>query len=393
MQIADRALSMETSATFAMAAKARELKAQGIDIISLSLGEPDFSTPRHICEAAAKAAMTDKYHHYPPVDGLPEFKDAIINKFSRDNDLQYVPDEILISAGAKHSLFNGMQAVVNPGDEFIILAPFWVSYTEMVKLTGGVPVIINTTLENNFKVSPAQLKAAITDKTRMILLNSPSNPTGSAYTKAELKALGEVLLAHPNITILTDDIYEHVYWADEPFSNIIMACPELKSRTLMVNSVSKAYAMTGWRIGYMAGPKDVIAAAKKIQSQCTAGVCAVSQAAATAALSGDQGCVEEMVKTFKQRHDYMVKALNEFHGVKCRPAEGTFYCFIDVRELIADRGMKDDNVLCDFFMKEAHVGTVAGSAFGGPGHLRLSYATSMENLEKSIERMHKALRK
>lgn len=392
LQISDRAQSIQPSATIAMAARARELIEQGIDLISLTLGEPDFTTPQHICGAAVKAIKAG-FTHYPAVDGIAELKQAIINKLQRDNQLEYQANEILISVGAKHSIYNLMQATLNPGDEVIIPAPYWVSYPDMTTLTGAKPVIINADIKQNFKINAKQLAAAINDKTRMLILNSPSNPTGAAYTKKELQALAEILLQHPNVIILSDDIYEHIYWASEPFCNIAMVCPDLKDRTFVINGVSKAYAMTGWRIGYLAGPEEIVKQAKKIQSQSTSAASGISQKAATEALDADQQCVRDMTKEFKTRHDYFIPALNAISGIKVRPAEGAFYAFIDVSEIIANTSMQDDLELGEYFLNEAHVAMVAGSAFGLKNHLRLSYATSMDLLEGAIQRIDQALRK
>ena len=391
-QISDRAQSIQPSATIAMAAKARELTEQGINLISLAIGEPDFETPQHICAAAVKAIKSG-FTHYPAVDGIAELKQAIINKLQRDNQLDYQASEILVSAGAKHSIYNLMQATLNPGDEVIIPAPYWVSYPDMTALTGAKSIIINADISQDFKINPEQLANAITDKTRMLILNSPSNPSGAAYMKKELQALAAVLLQHPDIIVLSDDIYEHIYWADEPFCNIAMACPDLKDRTFIINGVSKAYAMTGWRIGFLAGPEEVIKQAKKIQSQSTSGACSIAQKAAVAALDSDQQCVDDMTKAFKARHDYLIPALKAIPGIKVRPAEGAFYAFIDVSEIVANSLMKDDLELGEYLLNEAHVAVVAGSAFGLKNHLRLSYATSMDELKEAIKRIEQALKK
>ncbi|PIQ44251.1 MAG: aspartate aminotransferase [Gammaproteobacteria bacterium CG11_big_fil_rev_8_21_14_0_20_46_22] len=391
MQLSDRATSLKPSATIATAAKARELKAQGIDIISLSIGEPDFSTPEHICHAAIAAVKNEKWHHYPPVDGLAELKQAVQAKFKRENQLDYTLDEILVSAGAKHSIFNALQAVINPSDEVIIPAPYWVSYPDMTQLAGGVPVIIESGLTSGFKITAEQLQKAITPKTRAFFINSPSNPTGSAYTHEELAELGGVLLEHPDIIVISDDIYEHIYWANEPFCNILNACPALKDRTLIINGASKAYAMTGWRIGYMAGPAEIIKEAKKIQSQSTSGICTIAQAAAVAALNGDQTCLAVMREAFKARHDLVTRRINTIDGLSCRPAEGAFYCFFDASDLITQLNLENDLALCDFLIAEARVALVPGTAFGLKNHVRLSYAASEDTLNEAIDRIESAI--
>jgi len=386
-QLSHRVQSVKPSATLAITARAKELKAQGKDIIGLGAGEPDFDTPEHIKQAAI-GAINAGFTKYTAVDGTPSLKQAIIAKFSRDNGLSYVPNQVLVSCGGKQSFFNLAQAYINPGDEVIIPAPYWVSYPDMVLLADGVPVIVQAGLEQDFKITPAQLEAAITPKTRLVVLNSPSNPTGVAYSKAELQALGKVLLAHPNILIASDDMYEHILWADEPFSNIVTACPELYNRTLVMNGVSKAYSMTGWRIGYAAGPEWLVKAMKKVQSQSTSNPTSISQVAAEAALNGDQQCIADMLTHFKARHDYVVAELNKIKGVTCLPSQGAFYSFPDVREAIAALdGINDDVELSDYLLNEVGVALVPGSAFGQPGYIRLSFATSMENLSAALKRI------
>ena len=386
-QLSHRVQSVKPSATLAITARAKELKAQGKDIIGLGAGEPDFDTPEHIKQAAI-GAINAGFTKYTAVDGTPSLKQAIIAKFSRDNGLSYVPNQVLVSCGGKQSFFNLAQAYLNAGDEVIIPAPYWVSYPDMVLLADGVPVIVQAGLEQDFKITPAQLEAAITPKTRLVVLNSPSNPTGVAYSKAELQALGKVLLAHPNILIASDDMYEHILWADEPFSNIVTACPELYNRTLVMNGVSKAYSMTGWRIGYAAGPEWLVKAMKKVQSQSTSNPTSISQVAAEAALNGDQQCIADMLTHFKARHDYVVAELNKIKGVTCLPSQGAFYSFPDVREAIAALdGINDDVELSDYLLNEVGVALVPGSAFGQPGYIRLSFATSMENLSAALKRI------
>lgn len=392
-ELAARVQRIKPSPTLAVSARAEELKAAGKNIISLSVGEPDFDTPDFI-KAAAIKAINDGMTKYTAVDGTVGLKKAIINKFARDNHLQYNADQILVSCGAKHSLYNLFTALLNAGDEVIIPAPYWVSYPDMVKLTDAVPVIIKADDEQHFKITPAQLEAAITPKTRLVVLNSPSNPTGVAYSKQELKALGEVLMSYPNIVVVSDDIYEHNLWSKEPFCNILMACPDLYDRTVVVNGVSKSYAMTGWRIGYAAGPAKLIAAMKKIQSQSTSNPTSIAQAAAQAALNGDQACIGMMTKAYKERHDYIVAELNSMPGVKCLPADGTFYSFPNMEGVIKRAAnMTNDIELCEYLLNEAELAVIPGSAFGAPGYIRLSYATSMENIKEAMKRMREALAK
>jgi aspartate aminotransferase len=390
IRFAARVAQVKPSATIAMSAKAAELKAAGNDVISLSMGEPDFDTPEHIRQAAIDA-IESGLTRYTPVDGTPELKQAIISKFQRDNELSYEPAQILVSTGAKQSLYNLMQALIGEDDEVLIPAPYWVSYPDMVRLAGGAPVTLNTTAGNDFRITPSQLTASINEHTRMLILNSPSNPSGRAYTRRQLAELGEVLLEHPRIVICTDDIYEHIWWADEPFSTLAQVVPGLKERTITVNGVSKAYAMTGWRIGYAAGPAEIIKQMRKIQGQSTSNPCSISQAAATAALNGDQSCVGEMCRAFKERHDWLVPALNELPGVDCSAGEGSFYAFANFSGAIEKLGLKDDLELAELLLEKALVASVPGTAFGTPGHLRLSFACAMETLEKAVERISKVL--
>jgi len=390
IRFAPRVAQVKPSATIAMSAKAAELKAAGKDVISLSMGEPDFDTPGHIRKAAIEAIQSGQTR-YTPVDGTPELKQAIISKFQRDNELAYEPDQILVSTGAKQSLYNLMQALIGEDDEVLIPAPYWVSYPDMVRLAGGAPVTLNTTHKNDFLVSPSQLEASINGQTRMLILNSPSNPSGRAYTRKHLAELGEVLLEHPRIVICVDDIYEHIWWADEPFSTLAQAVPGLKDRTITVNGVSKAYAMTGWRIGYAAGPAEIIKQMRKIQGQSTSNPCSISQAAATAALNGDQSCVGEMCTAFKERHDWLVPALNELPGVTCSAGEGSFYAFADFSGAIEKLGLKDDLELAEHLLEKALVASVPGTAFGSPGHLRLSFACDLDTLKQAVERIRTAL--
>lgn len=391
ISLSNRVQSIKPSQTLAITARAKELRTQGLDIIGLGAGEPDFDTPDHIKEAAVQA-IRDGFTKYTAVDGTPGLKQAIIDKFKRDNSLDYEMNQILVSVGGKQTSFNLLQALINPGDEVIIPAPYWVSYPDMTLLAEGVPVIVSAGIEQAYKISPEQLEDAITDNTRLIFINSPSNPTGAVYSHEELAALGEVLKRYPNILIATDDMYEHILWTDAPFVNIVNACPELYDRTIVMNGVSKAYSMTGWRIGYCGGPAKLVAAMKKTQSQSTSNPCSISQVAAEAALNGDQGCIAPMLKAFKQRHDFVVDRLNAMNGVKCLPSDGTFYAFADFRDAIAGRdGINNDLELADYLLNEAKVALVPGSAFGAEGYMRLSYATSMENLDEALSRIESAL--
>ena len=384
-RLSKRVQAVKPSPTLAVTVRAAELRASGKDIIGLGVGEPDFDTPEHIKEAAIEAIRAGQTK-YTAVDGTPALKQAIINKFQRDNGLTYAPTQILVSDGGKHSFFNMVLALLNAGDEVIIPAPYWVSYPDMVLIAEGVPVIVPTTAEQQFKLTADQLRAAITDKTRLVVINSPSNPTGMAYSLAELKALGEVLKEYPDIIVATDDMYEHTLWDDSSFVNILDACPELYDQTMVMNGVSKAYSMTGWRIGYVGGPEWLVKNMKKIQSQSTSNPCSIAQAAAVAALNGPQSCVREMVAEFHKRHDYVVSRLNAIPGISVLPVDGTFYSFPDVREAMTATGYTTDVAFAEALL-EAGVALVPGSAFGAPGHLRLSFATSMDNLEKALDRL------
>ena len=381
---------VKPSPTSAVLALAAELRAQGRDIISLGAGEPDFDTPQFIKDAAIQA-IVDGATKYTPVDGTAELKAAIQRKFARENSLEYSPLQILVTSGAKQALFNLCLALLSADDEVIVPAPYWVSYPDMVRLADAEPVIIETGLEADFKITPEQLAAAITERTRLLILNSPCNPTGASYSKSELQALGEVLAKHPKVLVAADDIYEHIQWADEPFVSFATACPDLYDRTLTINGVSKAYAMTGWRIGYAAGPDTLIKAMKTIQSQSTSNACSVSQVAAEAALDGDQTPVAEMVAAYKQRHDYIVAALNELDGFECRPGEGTFYAFPRISGVLQARGLASDTELVELLISKADVACVPGSAFGAPGYVRLSFACSIEMLEEALKRMKRVL--
>ncbi|MBE9550284.1 MAG: pyridoxal phosphate-dependent aminotransferase [Proteobacteria bacterium] len=392
MLTSHRVSQVKPSATLAVAAKAAELKAQGKDIISLGTGEPDFDTPEHIKQAACDAIARGDTK-YTAVGGTPELRQAVVDKFERENGLKYNINEILISAGAKQCLYNLMQAIINSGDEVIIPAPYWVSYPDMVKLADGFPVIINTTREQDFKINARQLETAITDSTRLIIINSPSNPTGKAYSRSELLALGEVLRQHPRIAVVTDDIYEHIYWGEGEFLTLLNVCPDLREQVITLNGVSKAYSMTGWRIGYAAGPEHIIKEMRKVQSQSTSNPCSISQAAAVAALNGPQDYISMMREAFKSRHDRVIPALNKLPSVSCDPADGAFYALPSFIEAIEKMpGIRDDVELAEWLLENAGVAMVPGTAFGAPGYLRLSYATSMENLDEAIKRIDTALK-
>ena len=388
LSVSERVKRVKPSPTMAVTALAAALRAEGRDIIGLGAGEPDFDTPQHIKDAAI-AAINAGDTKYTNVDGTPALKQAIIDKFQNENGLTYTKDQILVSSGGKQTCFNVCLAVLNDGDECVIPAPYWVSYPDMVLLAGGVPVPVLGGIDQGYKITPAQLEGALTDKTRLMFLNSPSNPTGAAYTKAELQALGEVLRNYPEVLIATDDMYEHIYWADEPFASFAEACPDLYDRTLTMNGISKAYAMTGWRIGYCGGPENVVKAMKKIQSQSTSNPVSVSQAAAVAALTGGNECIQDMLVHFKARHDYLVAALNEIPGFACIEGAGTFYAFPDVTEAMKLKGVDDDTAFSSKLLEEAEVALVPGSAFGAPGYLRFSFATSMEVLEEAVSRLQK----
>ncbi len=389
--LSNRVKAVKPSPTLAVTARAAAMRAAGKDIIGLGVGEPDFDTPDHI-KAAAVKALDAGFTKYTAVDGIPSLKKAIIEKFKRDNGLSYEPKQILVSSGGKQSFYNLAQALLNPGDEVIIPAPYWVSYPDMVLLAGGVPVVVEAGQSQNFKVTPAQLRSAITDKTRLLVINSPSNPTGAAYGLEELRALADVLKDYPNVLIATDDMYEHILWNKGGFVNILNASPDLYDRTIVLNGVSKAYSMTGWRIGYCAGPANLIDAMSIIQSQSTSNPTSISQVAAETALNGDQSCIDTMMAEFKKRHDYVVTELNTIDGIACLPTDGTFYVFPNVEKLIQKLdGVDDDLQFAEFLIEKAGVALVPGSAFGAPGHIRLSIATSMSNLENALSRIKQAV--
>lgn len=384
--LSNRVQKIKTSPTIAVAEKARLLQLEGKDVINLGIGEPDFDTPLHIKEAAIKA-LHDGFTKYTPIDGIPSLKKAVIKKFAKENQLTYEPAQVLVSCGCKQSIYNLAQALLNPGDEVIIPAPYWVSYPDIMLLADATPVFIPTAAVQRFKITAEQLSAAITPKTRLLVLNSPSNPSGIAYTKKELADLAEVLLKHPNIMIVSDDIYEHILWTAEPFANILNACPDLYDRTIIVHGVSKSYAMTGWRIGYAVGPKSLIAAMKNIQSQSTSGANSIAQVAATAALEGDQTCVHEMTAAYQQRHQLVLETLNKLPGIKCESSDGTFYSFPDVSQLMTTLGMNSDIVFAEHLLTQAEIAVVPGSAFGTDGCIRLSYATDLTTLKKALDRL------
>jgi len=384
-----RVQAVKPSPTLAISAQAAALKAAGKDVIGLGVGEPDFDTPEHIKKAGIRA-IKDGKTKYTAVDGTPSLKQAVIDKFKRDNGLDYEPNQILVSCGGKQSFYNLCQAVVDPGDEVIIPVPYWVSYPDIALLAGGAPVLIQAGADKQFKVTAKQLRGAITENTKLFVINSPSNPTGMSYTVEELEALGEVLREFPRILIATDDMYEHIRWSEEPFVNILSACPDLYDRTFVLNGVSKAYSMTGWRIGYAGGPADVIKAMKKVQSQSTSNPTSISQAAAEVALNGPQDCISDMMVHFKQRHDYVVKRLNSFKGIECLATDGTFYVFPSVAGLIESLpDINNDLELTAYLLDKAGVAVVPGSAFGLEGHIRISIATSMENLTEALNRIEK----
>jgi aspartate aminotransferase len=382
-----RVRSSPTGAVLALTAR---LRAQGRDIISLGAGEPDFDTPQHIKDAAVQAIASGRTK-YTPVDGEAALKTAIRRKFARDNQLDYDESQILVTSGGKQALFTLCIALLGPGDEAVIPAPYWVSYPDMVLLAEAKPVIVDTGIEQEFKMTPEQLAAALSSDTRLVILNSPGNPTGASYTRSELAALGSVLESHPQVMVVADDMYEHIYWADEPFVSFATACPALFDRTVTTNGVSKAYAMTGWRIGFAAGPQWLIEAMTTVQSQSTSNPCSVSQAAAIAALEGDQSVVRDMCAAYEERHDFIVAALNRIEGFDCRPGEGTFYAFPRVGGCARRLGLANDIALTELLINEADVACVPGSAFGAPGYLRISFATSLDQLREAMRRIERVL--
>jgi aspartate aminotransferase len=384
--LSERVDRVKPSPTLAVTAKAADLKRAGRDVIGLGAGEPDFDTPEHIKAAAIEAIRAGRTR-YTAVEGIIELRQAICEKFRRDNQIEYQPDQVLVSCGAKQSIYNLATSLLGAGDEAIIPAPYWVSYPDIVLLADATPVFVSTGAEQHFKLRPEQLAAAITPRTRLLVLNSPSNPTGVAYTRAELAALAEVLRRHPQLITATDDMYEHIYWGREPFCSLLTAAPDLHDRVVTINGVSKVYAMTGWRIGYAAGPRKLIRAMNKVQGQSTSNPCSISQYAALAALTGDQACVAEMSAAFHQRHDWLVEALNALPGFRCIPADGAFYAFPDVSGAIATLGLADDAQFAGHLLDQAGVAVVPGTAFGAPGHIRMSYACSLDTLREAVTRI------
>jgi len=390
VSVSKRVQKVKPSPTLAMTARAAKLKAEGKDIIGLAAGEPDFDTPPHISEAGIEA-IRKGITRYTAVDGTAELKDAIIAKFKRDNGLTYERPQILVSSGAKQTCFNVCAALLDPGDECVIPAPYWVSYPDMALLADGVPVSVYAGPAQGYKITAAQLAAAITPRTKLLIMNSPSNPTGAAYSKAELQALGKVLAKHPQIVIASDEMYEHIYWATEPFTSFAQANPHLYERTVTINGMSKAYAMTGWRIGYCGGPKEIIAAMSTVQGQSTSNASSISQRASTVALNADQSCVAEMNRAFKARHDFVVAGLNAIPGISCLAGAGTFYAFADVQGAMHALGLKDDNEFAEYLLTQAGVAVVPGSGFGAPNHMRISFACSMDTLKDALRRIEKAV--
>lgn len=389
--VSRRVKRVKPSPTMAATARAAALRAAGRDIISLTAGEPDFDTPAHIAEAGM-TAIREGHTRYTDVGGTPELKDAIRAKFARDNHLEYERKQILVSTGAKQSLFNLCMALLDPEDEVVIPAPYWVSYPDMVRLADATPVIVTTKAEGGYKMTARQLAAAITPKTRLLLINSPSNPTGAAYLRREWQELGEVLLEHPRIVIGTDDMYEKIWWADEPFSTLAEVVPALYERTVTINGVSKSHAMTGWRIGYCGGPAELISAMATVQGQSTSNPSSIAQRAAVVALNGDQKAVAMMNAAYRERHDFLVPALNALPGVRCRPGAGTFYAFADISEALQRLQIPDDATFTEQLLEQTGVAVVPGSGFGAPGHIRLSFATDLAQLQDAASRLERFLR-
>jgi aspartate aminotransferase len=390
VSVSKRVQKVKPSPTLAMTARAAKLKAEGKDIIGLAAGEPDFDTPVHISDAGVDA-IRKGVTRYTAVDGTAELKDAIIAKFKRDNALTYDRAQILVSSGAKQTCFNACLGLLDPGDECVIPAPYWVSYPDMTLLADGVPISVYAGPSQGYKITAAQLAAAITPRTKLFIINSPNNPTGAAYTKAELQALGQVLVKHPQIVIASDEMYEHIYWAAEAFTSFAEANPQLYERTITINGVSKSYAMTGWRIGYCGGPKEIIAAMSTIQGQSTSNASSISQRASTIALNSDQSCVAEMNKAFKSRHDFVVAGLNAIPGVSCLAGAGTFYAFANVEGAMRALSLKDDDEFAEYLLVQAGVAVVPGSGFGAPNHVRISFACSMDTLKDALRRIEQVI--
>ena len=384
--LSNRVQKIKPSATLVVNEKAKQLKAQGVHIVSMGSGEPDFDTPVNIQKAATQAIGAGDTR-YTAVDGTPQLKKAICEKFKRENGLEYSDNEVMVSSGGKQVFYNLCQAILSKGYEVIIPSPYWVSYPDMVLLADATPVFIETGLEQEFKITAEQLESSLNANTKLLVLNSPSNPTGAVYTKSEIESLGAVLEKHPHVNVISDDIYEHIRWEDDEFVNIAMACPKLKDRTIILNGVSKAYAMTGWRIGYAAGPEEIIKAMKKIQGQSTSNPSSISQAAALEAISGDQSFINMMVAAFERRHNFLVDSLNAIDGIECPQSRGAFYSFPRVQGLIDRLGLKNDIEFSTYCLDKISLALVPGSAFGAPGYVRLSFATSMDNLKLAIERL------
>lgn len=391
ISLSDRVNQVKPSPTLAVTAMAAELRASGQDVIGLGAGEPDFDTPDHIKQAAI-TAINSGFTKYTPVDGTASLKQAIMDKFSRDNQLKYEANQILVSSGGKQSFYNLCQALLNPGDEVIIPAPYWVSYPDMALLANGVPVFVNTDISQSYKMTAEQLDSAITDKSRLLVINSPSNPTGAIYSREELAEIGSVIAKHPNIVIACDDMYEHILLGDMPFTNLLNAAPDLYERTVVMNGVSKAYSMTGWRIGYAAGAKELIAAMKKVQSQSTSNPCSISQVAAEAALNGSQEFISTMLKAFKKRHNFVLEQMQNLSTINCISSQGAFYSFIDVSQAISElENINNDVEFANYLLNEVGVAVVPGSAFGVENSMRISFATSMENLKAALGRITSVL--
>lgn len=388
MNLSERINNITEPQTIGMARKARELKAQGVDVISLSLGEPDFFTP-DVIKAAAKKAIDDNFSFYTHVSGYLELRQAIAKKFKRDNNLDYTADQIVVSTGAKQSIANVMLCLVNPGEEVLVPAPYWVTYVEIVKLAGGIPIVIPATVENNFKVTPQQIKKAITPKTRLMIFSSPCNPTGSVYTKEELKAFADVLAPHKEIYIISDEIYEHINFIAKHES--IAQFPEMKERTIVVNGASKSFAMTGWRVGYIGASKEIAQACDKLQGQFTSATCSIGQKAMHAAADMDVSAIQPMRDAFKKRRDIVYKLLKEIPGLKTNYPDGAFYFFPEISSYFGKGGIKNSTDLCTYLLDKAHVGLVPGDAFGDDNHIRISYAAAEDKLIEAIKRIKNAL--
>lgn len=394
--LSKRVQAIKESPTLAITAKAGKYKAEGRPIIGLAAGEPDFDTPQHIKDAA-KLAIDNGFTKYTPVSGIPSLKKAVVNKFKNENGFDYALNEVIVGVGGKQTIFNLCLAVLNKGDEVIVPAPYWVSYADIAMVAEATPIIIECGIEQGFKLTPAQLEAAITPKTKLFMINSPSNPTGTVYSLDELKALGQVLLKYPHVLVATDDMYEHVNLTGDKFYNILNATPGLKDRCVVLNGVSKAYSMTGWRIGYAAGPAYIIKAMEILQSQSTSNATSISQVAAQAALEGSQDCITPMVTAFKERHKYVVERFNKMPGLSCLMAGGAFYAFPDARRAITslhEAGKitaATDMALAEYLLESFDVAVVPGSAFGAEGYFRISFATSMDNLSSALDRIEKAL--